>query len=120
MNPAYPTSEDLSLAVWLKRFATVLPTYAAKYQIAEAEARALQQASSSFLAGMGEQIARVTQTILWLAGPGAAGWPPAAVPYRPSLRSLPGQAAALSYRILSHSAYDPADGCVLGLELPLR
>ena len=120
MQPAYPTTEDLSLAVWLKRFAAVLPTYAAKYQIAEAEAQALQRAVEGFLDGMREQLLRVTQAILRLAGPAGGGWPPSAVPYPPRLRALPRQATVLSYRILTHSAYDPADGCALGLEHPLR
>ncbi|GAA4494270.1 hypothetical protein GCM10023172_04090 [Hymenobacter ginsengisoli] len=96
MEPAYPTTGDLSTAAWLKQFAAALPTYAAKYQIAEAEAAALQRASASFLDELGEQIYRVTQA------------------------GLPRQAAALGYRILSHAAYDPADGSALGLECLLE
>lgn len=119
MQAAYPTTEYLSIAVWLKRFAAALPAYAAKYQIAEAEAWALQRAVAGFLDGMGEQIARVTQAILRLTGPAGGGWPPAAVPYPPIMRALPRQATILGYRILNHSAYDPADGCALGLECPL-
>ncbi|TDN36073.1 hypothetical protein E4631_03685 [Hymenobacter sp. UV11] len=119
MQPAYPTTEDLSIAVWLKRFAAVLPAYAAKYQIAEAEAHALQRAEEGFLNGMSEQITRVMQAILRLAGPAGGSWPPSAVPYPPLMRALPRQATMLSYRILSHSAYDPADGCALGLESPI-
>ena len=114
MQPAYPSTEELSIAVWLKRFATALPNYADKYQIAEAEARALQRTVAGFLDGMSEQIGRVTQAILWLAVPYYGGWPPSAVPYRPGMRALPRQATALS-----HSDYDPADGCALGLESPL-
>lgn len=64
MQPAYPTTEDLSIAVWLKRFATTLPHYADKYQIAEAKASALQHAVASFLEGMSQQICRVTQALL--------------------------------------------------------
>jgi len=118
MQPTYPTTQELSFAAWVKRFAATLPLYAAKYQIAEEEAHALQHAVTSFLHNMGEQIARVTQAISWLAEPGG-GWPPSAVPYPPLMRALPCQASDLGYRILSHSAYDPADGCDLGLECPV-
>ena len=116
MRPAYPTTGDISTAAWLKQFATRLPAYAAKYQIAEAEATALQHATSSFLDGLGEQIFRVTQAIVQLATFSYGCWPPSAIPWRPGTRELPRQAAALSYRILSHAAYDPADCSALGLE----
>jgi hypothetical protein len=102
MQPAYPTTGDMCTAARLKQFAARLPAYAAKYQIDEAEATALQGATAAFLDGLGEQIFRVTQAILLLAaGPGAC-WPPQ-------------QAAALSHRIIGHAAYDPADGHALGL-----
>jgi hypothetical protein len=120
MQPAYPTSGDLSTAAWLKQFATHLPAYAAKYQIAEAEAAALQRATFSFLDGLGEQIFRVTQAILQLASSSYCCWPPSAIPWRPGMRLLPEQAAMLGYRILSHAAYDPADGSALGLECLLE
>lgn len=116
MQPAYPTTGDLSTAAWLKLFATRLPAYAAKYQIADAEAAALQRATNSFLDGLGEQICRVTQAILLLASSSCCCWPPAAIPWRPSMRGLPRQAAALGHRIRSHAAYDPADGSALGLD----
>ncbi len=120
MQPAYPTTGDLCTAVWLKHFAARLPHYAAKYQIAETEAAALQRATSYFLDGLGEQICRVTQAILlFAAAPYASSWPPAAVPRRPGMRALPQLAAALSYHILTHATYDPADGCALGLECRL-
>lgn len=115
MQPAYPTPHDLRTAAWLKHFATHLPAYAAKYHIAEAETAALQRAALTFLDGLAEQICRVTQAILHLAGSSCC-WPPAAVPWRPGLRALPQQAAVLGYRILCHAAYDPADGSALGLE----
>lgn len=117
MQPAYPTTVDLCTAAWLKQFAARLPVYAAKYQIAEAEAAALQGAIASYLDGLGEQIYRVTQAILLLTSPPytAGAWPPAAVPRRPNMRALPQQAAALGQRILAHATYDPADGCALGL-----
>ncbi|MDJ0364810.1 hypothetical protein QMK33_06570 [Hymenobacter sp. H14-R3] len=116
MQTAYPTTSDLCTAAWLKQFAAQLPGYAAKYQIAEAEATALQGATTAYLDGLGEQIYRVTQAILQLAAaPYAGGWPPAAVPRRPSMRALPQQAAALGQRILTHTTYDPADGYALGL-----
>ena len=61
-------------------------------------------------------IYRVTQAILLLTtAPYAGSWPPAAVPRRPSMRTLPQQAIALGQRILTHATYDPADGCALGL-----
>jgi hypothetical protein len=120
MYPAYPTTGDLSTAAWLKQFATHLPAYAAKYQIADAEAAALQRATASFLDGLGEQIYRVTQAIVQLATFSYCGWPPSAIPWRPGMRELPRQAAVLSYRILSHAAYDPADGSALGLECLLE
>jgi hypothetical protein len=120
MQPAYPTSGDLSTAAWLKQFATHLPAYAAKYQIAEAEAAALQRATFSFLDGLGEQIFRVTQAILQLASSSYCCWPPSAIPWRPGMRRLPQQATMLGYRILSHAAYDPADGSALGLECLLE
>jgi hypothetical protein len=116
MHPAYPTTSDLCTAAWLRQFAARLPVYADKYQIAEAEAVALQRATAAYLDGLGEQISRVTQAILWLAtAPYTGSWPPAAVPRRPSMRALPQQAAALGQRILTHATYDPADGCALGL-----
>lgn len=116
MHPAYPTTGDLCTAAWLKQFATRLPVYAAKYQIAEAEAAALQGAIAAYLDGLGEQIYRVTQAILLLtSAPYAGSWPPSAVPRRPTMRALPQQAAALGHRILTHATYDPADGCALGL-----
>jgi hypothetical protein len=119
MQPAYPSTSDLCTAVWLKQFAARLPAYAAKYQIAEGEARALQGATAYFLEGLGEQIYRVTQAILAAMAPYAHGWPAAAVPWRPDMRALPQQATTLGYRILSHAAYDPADGYALGLECRL-
>jgi hypothetical protein len=119
MQPAYPTTKELSTAVWLKQFATHLPAYATKYQIAEAEAAAFQRATASFLDGLGEQLYRVTQAILQLAA-FSCGWPPSAIPRRPSMRALPQQAAMLGYRILSHHAYDPADGSALGLHCLLE
>jgi hypothetical protein len=116
MQPAYPTTGDLCTAVWLRQFAARLPVYAAKYQIAEAEAAALQRATAAYLDGLGEQIYRVTQAILLLAtAPYMGNWPPAAVPRRPSMRLLLPQAAALGQRILTHATYDQADGCALGL-----
>lgn len=115
MYPAYPTTGDLSTAAWLKQFARLLPAYAAKYQIADAEAAALQGATASFLAGLGEQLCRVTQAIRLLAATPYC-WPPSAVPWQPGMRALPRQALALGHRILSHAAYDPADGSALGLE----
>jgi hypothetical protein len=116
MQTAYPTTSDLCTAAWLKQFAARLPVYAAKYQIAEAEAAALQRATTAYLDGLGEQIYRVTQAVLWLAAaPYAGSWPPAAVPRRPTMRWLPQQAIALGQRILTHAIYDPADGCALGL-----
>jgi hypothetical protein len=120
MQPAYPTTGDLSTAAWLKQFATRLPAYAAKYQIAEAEAAALQRASASFLDSLNEQIYRVTQAVLQLASFSYCCWPPSAIPWRPGTRGLLQQAAALGYHILSHAAYDPADGSALGLECPLE
>lgn len=119
MQPAYPTTGDFSTAAWLKQFAASLPAYAAKYQIAEAEAAALQQASASFLDGLAEQLSRVSQAIRLLASTPCCGWPPPAVPWRPGMRALPRQALAMSLRILSHAAYDPADGAALGLECAL-
>jgi len=120
MQPAYPTTGDMCTAARLKQFATRLPAYAAKYQIDEAEATALQRTTATFLDGLGEQIFLVTQAILLLAaGPGTC-WPPAAIPWRPAMRALPQQAAALSYRIMGHAAYDPADGHALGLESLLQ
>jgi hypothetical protein len=116
MQPAYPTTGDMSTAAWLKQFAAQLPTYAVKYQIDEAEATALQRATAAFLNGLGEQIFRVTQAILLLAGGPGAGWPPSAIPWRPAMRALPRRARALGYHILRHAAYDPADGYALGLE----
>lgn len=116
MQPAYPTTSDLSAAASLKQFATRLPAYAAKYQIADAEAAALQRATSSFLDGLGEQICRVTQAILQLAGSSYCCWPPSAIPWQPGMRAVPRQAATLGYRIISHAAYDPADGAALGLD----
>lgn len=118
MHPAYPTTCDLSTAAWLKQFANLLPTYAAKYHIAEAEAAALQGAAHSFLAGLGEQVARVTQAIRLLAA-SSGTWPASAIPWLPGMRTVLQDAAALSYRILSHAAYDPADGSALGLECRL-
>lgn len=115
MQPAYPTTRDLSTAAWLKQFATRLPAYAAKYQIADAEAAALQGATASFLAGLSEQLCRVTQAIRLLAATPHC-WPPSAVPWQPGMRALPRQAWALGHHILSHRAYDPADGSALGLE----
>jgi hypothetical protein len=121
MQPAYPTSGDLSTAAWLKLFAMRLPAYAAKYQIADAEAAALQRATTSFLDGLGEQIYRVTQAILQLASSSCyCYWPPSAIPWRPGMRRLPQQATMLGYRIISHAAYDPADGSALGLECLLE
>ncbi|MGI4760828.1 MAG: hypothetical protein ACRYF0_08985 [Janthinobacterium lividum] len=117
--PAYPTTGDLSAAAWLKQFANLLPAYAAKYQIAEAEAMALQGASHNLLTGLGEQVARVTLAIRLLAA-SPHNWPPSAVPRQPDMRTILPQATALSYRILSHDAYDPADGSVLGLECHLN
>lgn len=116
MQPAYPTTGDIGTAARLKQFAAGLPAYAAKYQIDEAEATALQRATTDFLAGLGEQIFRVTQAILFLTATPYACWPPAAIPWRPTMRTLPRQAAALSLRIMGHAAYDPADGHALGLE----
>jgi hypothetical protein len=116
MQPAYPTTGDMSTAARLKQFAAQLPAYTAKYQIDEAEATALQRATAAFLDGLGEQIFRVTQAIrLLTAGPYGC-WPPSAIPWRPTMRALPRQATALSYHILGHAAYDPADGHALGLE----
>lgn len=120
MQPAYPTSGELSTAAWLKHFATRLPAYAAKYQIADAEAVALQRDTFSFLDGLDEQIYRVTQAVMQLASSSYCCWPPAAIPWRPGMRRLPQQATALGYRILSHAAYDPADGSALGLECLLE
>ena len=118
MHPAYPTTRDFSAAIWLKQFASHLPTYAAKYQIADAETAALQGAARQFLAGLGEQVARVTQAIRQRAvAPGA--WPASAVPWLPGMRAILPEASALGYRILSHAAYDPADGSALGLECQL-
>jgi hypothetical protein len=119
MQPAYPTTYDLSTAAWLKQFASLLPAYAAKYQIAEAEAAALQGASRNFLAGLGEQVARVTLAIRLLAV-SSGTWPASAIPWLPGMRGILQDAAALSYRILSHAAYDPADGSALGLECRLE
>lgn len=116
MQPAYPTTGDMCKAARLKQFAAGLPAYAAKYQIDEAEASALQRATAAFLDGLGEQIFLVTQAILFLTTKPYACWPPSAIPWRPSMRVLPQQAAALSYRIRGHAAYDPADGQVLGLD----
>jgi hypothetical protein len=116
MQPAYPTTGDMCTAARLKQFAAGLPAYAAKYQIDEAEATALQRATAAFLDGLGEQIFRVTQAIISLTAKQYACWPPSAIPWRPTMRVLPRQAAALSYRILGHAAYDPADGQALGLE----
>jgi hypothetical protein len=116
MQPAYPTTGDMSTAAWLKQFAARLPAYAAKYQIDEAEATALQRATAVFLDGLGAQIFCVTQAILLLAaGPGAS-WPPSAIPWQPTMRALPRRAQAIGYHILRHAAYDPTDGCALGLE----
>ena len=122
MQPAYPTTGDMCMAAWLKRFAARLPAYAAKYQIDEAEAMALQRATESFLDSLGEHICRVTQAIILLAASSwpYASWPPAAVPWPPSMRALMQQAATLSHHILGHAAYDPADGHVLGLEIPVK
>ena len=118
MQPAYPTTYDLSTAAWLKQFANLLPAYAAKYHIAEAEAVALQGATHRFLAGLGEQMARVTQAIRLLTV--ASGtWPASAIPWLPGMRAVLQEANILSYRILSHAAYDPADGSALGLECQL-
>lgn len=115
MNPAYPTTNDLSTAAWLKQFAARLPDYTTKYEIEPAEVAAMQSVADSFLDGLGEQLFRVTLAIRVLATtPGS--WPAAAIPWQPAMRMLPQQAAALSYRILSHPAYDPADGAALGLE----
>jgi hypothetical protein len=116
MQPAYPTTSDMCTAAWLKQFAARLPAYATKYQIDEAEATALQRATAAFLEGLGEQIFCVTQAILLLAAGPGVGWPPSAIPWRPTMRALPRRALALGYRILHHAAYDPADGCALGLE----
>jgi len=122
MQPAYPTTGDMCMAAWLKHFAARLPAYAAKYQIAEAEAMALQHATANFLDGLGEHICRVTQAVILLATSPYpyASWPPAAVPWQPSMRALTQQAAALSHHILGHTAYEPADGHALGLESPLK
>jgi hypothetical protein len=119
MQPAYPTTCDLSTAAWLKKFASLLPTYAAKYQIAEAETAALQGATRNFLAGLGEQVVRVTLAIRLLAV-SSGTWPASAIPWLPGMRGILQDAAALSYRILSHAAYDPADGSALGLECQLE
>lgn len=116
--PAYPTTCDMSAAAWLKHFASLLPAYAAKYQIAEAEAAALQGASHNLLAGLGEQMARVTLAIRLLAAT-PRNWPASAIPWLPGMRAILQDATALSYRILSHDAYDPADGSALGLECRL-
>lgn len=116
--PAYPTTSDIGAAAWLKQFASLLPAYAAKYQIAEAEAAALQGASHSLLAGLGEQVARVTLAIRLLAAT-PRNWPASAIPWLPGMRAILQDATALSYRILSHAAYDPADGSALGLECRL-
>jgi len=119
MQPAYPTTGDMCTAAWLKQFAARLPAYADKYQIDETEATALQSATTAFIDGLGEQIFRVTQAIIFLAANPFVGWPPAAIPWPPTMQTLPRQAAALSYRIRGHAAYDPADGHALGLENPL-
>jgi len=116
--PAYPTTGDMSAAAWLKHFASLLPAYADKYQIAEAEAVALQGASHSLLAGLGEQVARVTLAIRLLAIT-PCNWPASAIPWLPGMHAILQEATALSYRILSHAAYDPADGSALGLECRL-
>jgi|GEM_PF-1940850 len=119
MKPAYPTTSDLHTATWLKQFAARLPTYAAKYQLTDTEVAALQQAAASFLDGLAEQVWRVSLAIRLLAQ--ASGcWPPSAVPWRPGLHALPPLALALGHRILSHAAYDPADGAALGLECQLE
>jgi hypothetical protein len=118
MEPAYPTTVELSTAAWLKLFANRLPAYAAKYQIADAEAVALQGATHSFLEGLGEQVSRVTQAIRLLAV-SPSNWPPSAVPWLPGMHTILPQAIALGYRILSHEDYDPADGLALGLECQL-
>jgi len=118
LPPAYPTTGDFSAAAWLKQFASLLPTYATKYQIAEAEAAALQAASHGLLASLGEQVARVTLAIRLLAA-SPHNWPPSAVPWLPGMHTVLQTATALSHRILSHAAYDPADGSALGLECPL-
>jgi len=119
MEPTYPTTGDLHTAAWLKQFAARLPAYAAKYQIADAEAAALQRAATSFLDGLAEQVWRVSLAIRLLAQ-ASDRWPPSAVPWRPGLRALPPQALALGHRILSHAAYDPTDGAALGLECILE
>ena len=118
LPPAYPTTGDFSTAAWLKQFATLLPTYAPKYHIAEAEAAALQEASHGLLANLGEQVSRVTLAIRLLAA-SPNNWPPSAVPWLPGMHTVLQTAAALSHRILSHAAYDPADGAALGLECQL-
>jgi hypothetical protein len=118
LAPAYPTTGDFSTAAWLKQFATLLPAYAPKYHIAEAEAAALQEASHSLLASLGEQVARVTLAIRLLAA-SPNNWPPSAVPWLPGMHAVLQTAAALSHRILSHDAYDPADGAALGLACQL-
>jgi hypothetical protein len=119
MQPAYPTTCDLSTAAWLKQFASLLPAYAAKYQIAEAEAAALQAATHSFLTGLGEQVARVTLAIRLLTVTSST-WPASAIPWLPGMRAILQEATALSYRIISHAAYDSADGSALGLECQLE
>lgn len=119
MHPAYPTTTDLSMAAWLKQFASRLPAYAAKYQIADAEAAALQWAARRFLAGLAEQVVRVTHAIRLLAA-SSGGWPASAIPWLPGMRAILQFATALSYRIVSHAAYDPADGAALGLECQLE
>lgn len=118
MQPAYPTTRDLSTAAWLKHFASLLPAYAAKYQIAEAEVAALQGATQHFLVGLGEQVARVTQAIRLLTV-SSSTWPASAIPWLPGMRNILQEATALSHRILSHAAYDPADGSALGLDYRL-
>jgi hypothetical protein len=61
--PAYPTTSAMVYALWLRRFAMILPCYAHRYELTEIEVVEVQASVLEFITWLSQQIHGATQAI---------------------------------------------------------
>jgi len=61
--PAYPTTRDISYAMWLRHFAAILPHYTSHYGVAEEEVFTVQADAQKFTSWLIRRMHRATQAI---------------------------------------------------------
>lgn len=117
-DPAYPSTSDISYAVWLKHFANQLPALTTRYQLTPDDIADVKQLNLELIAWLISCMLQATEAIQQAT---AVIRPPAtpAPAKLPAPQHLFDRVAALMQRVQHHPAYNPADGAALGLVKPL-